>query len=184
MAQLGADCLLVTESANIFYLSGIAMASPYVPQALLVLADEVDPVLFLRKLDLPIGLAMAYMADEKIIAYPESLIGNSGKSGYDFMFDWIATRAAIRSVGLEFDALSGATLDSIRAGGRREQDLSGVIMAERLVKSAAECALLREAAILTDNAMRVAHRELTPGAAEPAVAAAVVGALIAGPDGL
>ncbi|RWN48872.1 Xaa-Pro peptidase family protein [Mesorhizobium sp.] len=184
MAETGADCMLVTDASNICYLSGYGGDSSYIAQALVVFADEEDPYIILRRQDAPAAVYMTYMANDRVIGYPERFIGDSHVSGFDFIFDWLRGRPSVRGVALEFDAMSGSTLDTIRArqGGFKLLNLSGAVVRHRLVKSPAEIAVMRQASLITDAAMHRVVEVYKPGVRECDAAAEVVKTLIRGTE--
>lgn len=182
MADSEVECFVVTDSGNICYLSGFTAESAYVAQALVVFAGDEYPTLYLRRQDAPAGMYLSYMPNEHIVAYPEHYIGDYEVDGFDFIFDRIADKGQFDRIGLEFDAVSGSTLDKLRErlGNNALVDLGGVIVGHRLIKSEAEIELQRQASLITDAAMQVAVEAFEPGKRECEVAAEMTAALIHG----
>ena len=89
-----------------------------------------------------------------------------------------------RSLGVEYDApgLSAALgfqLVDAMDGVCALEDASGLVSTIRMVKSPAEIACIRRAAVLADAALDAAHEQAGPGVEEAAVLAAMQGAVLA-----
>jgi Xaa-Pro aminopeptidase len=182
MTAVDAHCFVVTDASNICYLTGYGADSSYIMQALVIHADAELPTLYLRRQDSPAGRQMAWLPDEHVVGYPESFIGDDRIDGFDYLFDRLASQRGLERVGLEFGAISGATLEKLRAryGRLALVDLSDTIERLRLTKSPAEIAVMREASEITDLAMARAAEVVRPGRRECDAAAEITAALIRG----
>ena len=85
MSQKGFAALVVSDPANIFYLTGYNAWSFYTPQCLLVAADG-PPHLFARAMDAAGAGFTADLEDDHIHGYPEELVHRPDVHP----FDWIA----------------------------------------------------------------------------------------------
>jgi Xaa-Pro aminopeptidase len=183
MEAAGIEVLLVTAAANITYLSGYAAESAYVAQGLVVRLDEEEPTLYVRRQDAPAGIHTAFMARDRIVGIPEHYVGDYRVDGYDFIVDRLeAAKSGTKHIGIEFVAISGATLDKLRARltTARIADASGLVTLLRLVKSDNEITVLREAAEIADAAMAKAVEAIRPGVRECDAAAEIMAQMVRG----
>jgi ectoine hydrolase len=157
--------LVVSDPANIFYLTGYDAWSFYTPQCLLVPADG-EPHLFLRAMD-AVGAACNLPA-EQIHGYPEELVHRSDTHP----FSWIA--AAVRAlvpagepIGVEGDAhfFSPRAYFALADGlpANRLIDAGELVNWVRLIKSPYEVEQLRIAGVIAAHAMRTACERIEVG---------------------
>jgi Xaa-Pro aminopeptidase len=190
MAGQGLSALLVTDPANIYYLTGYNAWSFYTPQLLFVPAEG-DLVLFARQMDAAGARRTTWLAEENIVGYPESYV----QRPHIHPFDWVAfalrqrhliAPAARGCVGLEMDAhffspkAYRALVNAIPEWTL--VDCFELVNWVRAVKSAAEIQLMHRAAAITNNAMAAAEEAIRPGARQCDVAAAISRAQIAGTE--
>nr|WP_229192098.1 aminopeptidase P family N-terminal domain-containing protein [Bradyrhizobium brasilense] len=83
------DALVVTTPANITYLSGYTSKSGYVPQALVVFATDEEPTFLTRRMDAPAAIHQMFVDRNRVISYPEALIADPERDGYDAIVDFI-----------------------------------------------------------------------------------------------
>jgi len=166
MADRGLGALVVTDPANLFYLTGYDAWSFYMPQCLVVPAEG-EPQLFARAMDAAGARFTCNLPDEQIHGYPEDLVHRPDTHP----FDWIAARArplipSDADVGFEGDShfFSPRSYLALAAG------LPGcrLVTAElvnwvRLVKSPYELGQLRIAGGIAERVMRTALDQLHPG---------------------
>ena len=120
MAERGFDVLMVIDPSNIFYLTGYDGRSAYVPQALFVLADEEEPRLVVRAMDVPGGTA--FMGDTHIHGYPEDYIAHGRLHPFDYFGDLLRTwGVAAKRFGIELDFTTPGGWERIRQA-RRTRD--------------------------------------------------------------
>lgn len=186
MQRRGLDRLLVTGAAGIAWLTGYDADSDYVPQMVIV-GDDAYPVLILREMDRSGALHMAWLPESRIVAYPEAFVGAKTCDGFDFMLDWIRHSGQDGGrIGAFLGRLPARVATRIAAGlpNATLVDADNLLDWLRIEKSPAEIQVMREAARITDHAMRTAFEVIAPGVREAEAAAAVSAALIAGVDGL
>ena len=183
MAQQGVEVLLVSDAANITYLSGYIADSAYVPQVLVVDAVNDEPVLVVRKMDAPAGFHTSFLSRDRVLGYPESLIGNSEADGYDYVLSYLDTAfrpSAI--VAAEKSALLYRAVTKLeRRLGSRLRDFSTQIGRIRLVKSDSEIAVMQQAAAIADSAIMRAVEVIRPGVRECEAAGEILKVQAAGP---
>ncbi len=167
MAERSYGALVVTDPANLFYLTGYDAWSFYTPQCLLVLPDG-EPHFFARAMDAAGAAFTCNLRAEQVHGYPETLVHRPDVHP----FDWIAAQArdlipAGAEVGFEGDShfFSARAYLALTAGlpGHRLTDSRELVNWVRLIKSAHELAQLRIAGSIAATAMRIALDQLRPG---------------------
>ncbi|MBB5749494.1 Xaa-Pro dipeptidase [Micrococcus sp. TA1] len=184
MARQGLSALVVTDPANIFYLSGYDAWSFYTPQMLFVPAQG-EMLLFLREMDAQGAFRTSWLPEDQMIGYPEQYVHQP----HVHPFDWVAVAlrrrglvapAATGCIGLEMDAHFFAP-KAYRALVNALPEWTLVDSFElvnwvRAVKSEAEIQYMRTAARVTTAAMRAAIDAIEPGAAQHLVASRIAAA--------
>lgn len=188
MEQQGLSALIVTDPANIYYLTGYNAWSFYTPQLVFV-PQEGDMVLYAREMDANGAFRTTWLAPENIVGYPESYV----QRPHVHPFDWVAyamrqrhliAKASRGCVGLEMDS-HFFTPKAYRALVNAIPEWTLVDSFElvnwvRVVKSPTEIALMRRAAVVTGLAMRAAEETIDVGVRQCDVAAAISSAQIGG----
>lgn len=166
MAERGLGALIVTDPANLFYLTGYDAWSFYTPQCLVVPADG-EPHLFARAMDAAGAAFTCNLPDEQIHGYPEDLVHRPDTHP----FDWIAAHArpmipSDADVGFEGDShfFSARSYLALEAG----LPTNRLVPAElvnwvRLIKSPYELDRLRIAGRIAERTMQTALDRLEPG---------------------
>ncbi|WP_431814168.1 M24 family metallopeptidase [Kocuria sp. cx-455] len=184
MAHQGLSALIVTDPANLFYLTGYDAWSFYVPQLLFIPAEG-DMLLFLREMDAQGAFRTSWLPPHQIIGYPERYV----QRPHLHPFDWVAfalrhraqvAPAAHGCVGLEMDAhffspkgyraLVNALPEWLLV------DCFELVNWVRSVKSEAEIHYMRLASRVTTAAMHAAIDAIAPGIPQYRVAARIAAA--------
>ena len=190
MAEQGLGALVVTDPANMFYLTGYDAWSFYTPQLLFVPAEG-GLLLFLREMDANGAFRTARLDPEQIVGYPERYVHRP----HLHPFDWVAfalrrrgriAPAARGCVGLEMDShfFSPKGYRSL-VNALPEWtlvDAFDLVNWVRAVKSPAEIQYLRTAARVTTAAMQAAFDAIEPGVPQHRVAAQIARAQVEGVD--
>ena len=190
MAEQGLSALLVTDPANIYYLTGYNAWSFYTPQLVFVPAEG-DMILFSRQMDASGAFRTSWLPPESIVGYPESYVHRP----HIHPFDWVAfalrerhliAPAAKGCVGLEMDSHFFAP-KAYRALVNAIPEWTLVDSFElvnwvRSIKSHAEIQLMHKAAVITNSAMAAAEAAIRPGARKCDIAAAITEAQIRGTE--
>ncbi|MFI5692943.1 M24 family metallopeptidase [Kribbella sp. NPDC051586] len=184
MADRGLGALVVSDPANLFYLTGYDAWSFYTPQCLLVPADG-EVQLFARAMDAAGASYTCNLRADQVHGYPEDLVHRPDVHPYD----WIAglCRDLIpegAEVAVEGDAhyftARGYLALSNGLPGRRLVDSAELVNWVRLVKSPYELGQLRIAGAIAEQAMRVALDQLRPGVRQCDLVADILAAQAAG----
>lgn len=190
MARRSWSALVVSDPANLYYLTGYDAWSFYMPQCLIVPASGA-PRLFLRAMDANGATATARLPPDRIEAYPEALVHRRDVHPYE----WITERAReeeLLSTGPDsiIAVEADANYFSVRAyqalcagvGAARVVDSQELVNWVRLIKSEAELDRLRIAGRLAELAMRTALDAVRPGRRQCDVAAEILAAQAGGTD--
>jgi ectoine hydrolase len=180
------DVLLITDPANMFYLSGYDAYSFYVPQILIVTPDQDQPIWVGREQDRTCATETTWLDHENIVVYTDEYV-DSDNHPMSFVVDLLAELGrATGDVGVEMDAdyfsahayhelthaLSEATV----------HDVTKLVNRVRMVKSDAEVACHREAARISERAMEKGIAAIEDGVRQSDAAATVYEALLEGTE--
>lgn len=183
MARREIDALVVNNMSNITYLTGYTAKSGYVPQGLVVSIHVEEPTFILRRQDAPAAIHQAFMDRGKVIGYPEHLIGNPDKDGFDTVIDFLhEIGVASRALGLELGYLSAQAAEKFRVRLPKTKivDCSKVVAWIRIIKSDLEISVMREAAAIADAGIMRAAEVIRPGVREADAIAEIAATLARG----
>jgi ectoine hydrolase len=171
MSEQSLSALVVTDPANLFYLSGYDAWSFYMPQCLIIPAEG-HPHLFARAMDAAGANFTTILPNEQVHGYPEELVHRPDVHP----FGWIAERAKQFgvltdapdvTVGVEGDChfFSARAYLALIAGFPRSRvvDSGELVNWVRLVKSPHEISQLRIAGSIAQRAMEVALEAVAVG---------------------
>ncbi len=183
MDSLGIDVLVVTDESNMYYLTGYAGRSDYVPQCVVVNGDG-EPEIVLRMQDMACARHTVWMDHSHIHELPERFIGYPDRSGWAHigrMFEaWGYTRTTI---ALERDSLEQRRNLELALPNARFVDADLLVNRVRDFKSQRELQYMRIAGRIADHAMQAAIDAIGSGVRQCDVAAALVSAQVGGlPD--
>jgi len=188
MAEPGIDLLLVTEPANMNYLTGYDGWSFYVPQLVALPLDGGDPLWMGRAMDAAGARLTVWMPDDAVIGYPEAYVQARDCHPMEYIAAYLRDHGWNgKRIGVETDSyyFSPRAYDRLRAGlpGCSFIDADLLVNWVRAVKSAAEIACMRDAARLVGRVMRSAHEAIEPGRRQCDAIAAIYAAQVGGdPD--
>ena len=184
MAQKTFGALVVSDPANLFYLTGYNAWSFYTPQCLLVPAEG-QPHLFARAQDAAGAGYTCNLPDDRIHGYPEDLVHRPDVHP----FDWVAS--AVRTIvsagevlGVEADAhfFSPRAYFALERGlpDNRLVDSAELVNWVRVIKSPHEVGQMRIAGNIVERAMRTACESVRPGRRQCDVVAEIMAAQATG----
>jgi Xaa-Pro dipeptidase len=184
MEAAGIDVLLVSDPANMHWLSGFDAHSFYVGQMLIVALDEDRPLWVGREMDAVAARMTTWMGEEHIVGYGDELVQASGRHAMRFMADVVRDRGwHARRIAVEMDAYFYTARDHAElVAGLGAEPADGALLVNwaRAVKSPAELKLMRRAARIAERAMETALERIAPGVRGCDVAAEVYRAQISG----
>lgn len=186
MSIQGLSVLLVSDPANIFYLTGYNAWSFYTPQFLLV-PIEGDLVFVAREMDANGAFRTAWLPPENVVGYPETYVQRPDRHPFDWVGPALRDRGIVSPgsrVGLELDAhfFSPKAYRSLVAALPEWDFVDSMELVNwvRVVKSAVEIDLMRAAAKVATSAMHAAIENVRVGARQCDVAAAISHAQFSG----
>jgi len=185
MAAAGIDVIVVSDPANMNYLTGYDGWSFYVPQCVVVSSDVNTPLWIGRGMDVAGARHTTFLPESHIIGYPDHYVQTLARHPMNLVGDIIRERGwGTKTVGVEMDAYYftarsyGEIQKNLPAARFSNADL--LVNWVRLIKSDAEIALMREAGQIANQVMNTAIDRLEPGVRECDAVAAVYQAQMSG----
>ncbi len=188
MTDRGMDLLVVCDPANMNYLTGYDGWSFYVPQAVLVIDDQEEPVWIGRNMDRNGAMHTAFIHPDHMIGYPDDYVQSDIRHPMNFVGDVIKQKGwGNKTIGVETDAY----YYTARCDAELKKTLKKDVLANgnllvnwvRIIKSEAEIALMSQAGKIAEKVMATALEHLVPGRRECDAVAAVLQAQASGtPD--
>ncbi|MDQ0339542.1 Xaa-Pro dipeptidase [Caldalkalibacillus uzonensis] len=187
MEAAGIEVLLITDPANMNYLSGYDAWSFYVHQMLVVMTDEPQPVWIGRKQDANGAKLTTWLDAHDIIPYPDDYVQSPIKHPMDFVADILKEMGqAKRHIGVEMDSyyFTAKCFERLQAALPNSvfKDATLLVNRVRLVKSDAEIMYMKRASKLAEKAMAAAIEAINDGVRECEVAASIYQAQISGTE--
>ncbi|WP_440764039.1 M24 family metallopeptidase [Natronorubrum sp. DTA7] len=182
------DAIVVSDPANMNYLTGYDGWSFYVHQAVVVTAERDEPVWVGREMDAGGARATTHLSAESILSYSDDHV----HSPYDLHpMDYVAgvledLEVADGRIGLEMDAAYFTAKSYTRLQQNLPdaefEDATLLVSWVRIKKSEQELEYMREAARISENAMQAGIDAIGEGVPEYEAAAAIYEQLIRGTD--
>ncbi|QCS41560.1 M24 family metallopeptidase [Natrinema versiforme] len=182
------DAIIVADPANMNYLTGYDGWSFYVHQAVVVTPDRDEPVWIGRDMDGGGARATTHLGDDSIRAYSDDHV----HSPHDLHpMDYVAgvleeLEVADGRIGLEMDAAYFTAKSYTRLQQNLPEaefeDATLLVGWVRIKKSERELEYMREAARISENAMRAGLDVIEEGVPEYEAAAAIYEQLITGTE--
>ncbi|MEN8191082.1 MAG: M24 family metallopeptidase [Thermodesulfobacteriota bacterium] len=185
MNAAGIEVLVVSDPANMNYLTGYDGWSFYVPQCVVVSLDRETPLWIGRGMDAAGALHTTFLPDNDIIGYPDHYVQTLARHPMNFVGDIIRERGlGAKAIGVEMDAyyFSARAYVELQKNLPDARFVNGDLLVNwiRLLKSDAEIALMREAGQIANRVMSTAIERLEPGVRECDAVAAVYQAQVSG----
>ena len=188
MRERGLDVLVCADPASLNYLTGYDGWSFYVHQYVLLGLDRDEPLWVGRAMDAPGARITSFLAADSIRPYPETHVDSPSLHPAQVLASVIADLGWERAViGVDLDAFYFTARAWIELGKALPQarlvDAELLVAWARLVKSPAEVALMRGAAAIVSNAMKVGMENVAPGVRECDAVAEITAAQFRGMAG-
>ncbi|MCJ7856494.1 Xaa-Pro peptidase family protein [Lachnospiraceae bacterium NSJ-143] len=185
MEEKGIDVLIVTDPANMNYLTGFDGWSFYVHQGVIVALDEEQPIWFGRGQDGNAARLTTYLDEKNIFPYTDDYVNSTVKHPYEFVADILKERGLDKkNIATETDAYyySAKCQQTIERclPDATFKDGYNIVNWVKIVKSPAEIEFIKKASVIVQNAMDVAYNMIDIGVRQCDVAAAVYHAQISG----
>ncbi len=188
MAEEGLDALVVSDPANMNYLTGYDGWSFYVHQAVIITRHREEPVWVGRDMDANGARATTQLSEESILPYSDDHV----QSPVDLHpMDFVA--AVLEELGVD-DGRIGLEMDAYYFTAKSYtrlkdnipeaefEDTTLLVNWVRIKKSEAELDYMREAARISENAMQAGLDAIDEGVPEYKPAKAIYNALIEGTE--
>ena len=184
MDKKGIELLVVCDPANMNYLTGYDGWSFYVPQAILVIDDQEEPLWIGRNMDVNGACHTAFIKEKNMIGYSDDYVQSDIKHPMNFVADIIKEKGWTgKSVGVETDAYyytARSDHELRKTLGKDLVDGNLLVNWVRIVKSDAEIDLMKQAGKIAEKVMSTALDNLAVGTRECDAVAAVYQAQISG----
>jgi Xaa-Pro dipeptidase len=185
MSERGLDVLLVTDPANMNYLTGYDAWSFYVPQAVILPAAAEPPIWVGRGIDAESARLTTHLPHDRILSYADEYVEHPVRHPLQHVAGVLAERGWARArIGYESDAyfFSAKDLQVLQQelAEARWEDAYLLVNWVRTVKSPREIEVMRQAARIAENVMRVAVEVVAIGVRECDAAAVISEAQIRG----
>lgn len=187
MAAEGIDILLVTDPANINYLSGYNAWSFYVHQVLVIFMDEDQPYWLGRGQDASAAMHTSWLDVNHIIPYEDDYVQSTIKHPMEFVSDFIkAKKASNQTIAAEFDAYYFTAKNLLKLKERLPfanfKDGTNLVNWIRIIKSDKEIEYIKKASKISEIAMQAAFDSIEVGVRQSDAVAAIYHAQISGTD--
>ena len=187
MEEKGMDVLIVTDPANMNYLTGFDGWSFYAHQGVIVALDEEQPIWFGRGQDGNAARISTYLEERNIYAYTDDYVNNPAKHPYEYVADILRERGLDKkTIGTEVDAYyySAKCQQTIEACLPDAKFVNGYNLVNwvKIVKTEREISFIRNAAQIVQKAMDTAYNLIDIGVRQCDVAAEVLKTQIKGTD--
>jgi Xaa-Pro dipeptidase len=185
MYRDGIEVLLVTDPANMNYLTGYDGWSFYVHQGSLVFIDNDEPIWFGRAQDSNGARLTTWLQDEHIRGYTDDYVQSNLKHPMSFVANILKERGAERrNVGVEMDNyyFTGQCVDQLRHDLPQAPIKNANLLVNwvRLIKSEKEIEYMRMAGRIVEKVMQAAIDAIAVGVREGDAAAKIYHAQISG----
>ncbi|MBT0963364.1 ectoine hydrolase DoeA [Denitromonas iodatirespirans] len=188
MAQRGVELLIVTDPANMNWLTGYDGWSFYVHQCVLV-ALEGEPVWFGRGQDTNGAKLTSWLSRDNMIGYPDHYVQSVERHPMDYLStEVIAARGwQAKRIGVEMDNyyFSAAAFASLQKHLPQASfiDTNGLVNWQRAVKSPQEIAYMRIAARIVEQMHAKIVEVIEPGMRKNELVAQIYSTAILGAEG-
>jgi ectoine hydrolase len=168
MNEKGIELLISQDTNNINYLTGYDAWSFYYSQCVIVHINSDEPICFVRDQDAGGAYIKTYLKDENIIKYDEKYIHTWPMHPYDVLINLLKKKGWDKlNIGVEMDShyFTAFCFEKLNQGlpNANIKDCRRLVNWARLVKSDAEINYMKEAATISQQAMKVAMDVINPG---------------------
>ncbi|WP_078595998.1 M24 family metallopeptidase [Evansella clarkii] len=187
MESEGIEVLLITNPANMNYLTGYDGWAFYVHQLLIVALELEEPIWAGRQMDANGAKMTTWLKPENIISYTDEYVQSAERHPMDFICSILKDKRLLgKSIAAELDTyyFSSLCYERLQNGMPNVQfkNGTGLVNHIRMIKSETEIEYMKRAARLVENAMRTGVDSLAPGVRECDVAADIYHAQISGTE--
>jgi len=188
MEAQGIDVLLITDPANMNYLTGYNAWSFYVHQLLMVIGSEEEPIWVGRGIDETAAQFTTWLNDENIMPYTDDYVQSTIKHPMDFVAAILLDKGqGNKTIAAEYDTYYFTAKNLIQLTNQLPnatfKDGTSLVNWIRIIKSDQEIKLIKRAANIITNTMYQAIDRIEAGVRENDVIADIYHSQITGVDG-
>ena len=185
MQDKGIELLISQDTNNINYLTGYDAWSFYYAQCAIVHVNAEEPLCFVRAQDAGGAYIKTYLKKENIIVYEEKYIHTWPMHPYDSLIEIIKKNKWDKlNIGVEMDShyFTAYSYEKLKQGlpNAKIKDSERLVNWARLIKSNAEINLMKGAATISQEGMKVAMQSINPGVRQCDAVAEIQRALFRG----
>jgi ectoine utilization protein EutD len=187
LAALGLDALIVSDPANMNYLTGYDGWSFYVHQCVIVTLELPTPLWIGRGQDVNGAKLTTTLPHDHIVGYSDDHVQSTTKHPMQAVARLLSDRGlAAKRIGVEADSyyFTAKSLEVLRRElpNARFEDAGVLVNWVRSVKSTAEIALMKQAARIAERTMQTALDTIAVGVRQCDAAAAIQAAAARGTE--
>lgn len=187
MIEKDIEVLIVTDPANMNYLTGFDGWSFYVHQCLIVMADQDQPIWVGRGQDANAAKLTTWLSEENIRPYTDDYVQSTVKHPMDFVADIIKEKGyQNKTIATEMDTYyyTAKCQERLELGlpNAKFKDGTNLVNWIRIIKSDTEIEYMRRAAKIAEKAMETAYDAIDKGVRQCDAAAKVYHAQISGTE--
>ncbi|MDY0236448.1 MAG: M24 family metallopeptidase [Gudongella sp.] len=187
MNDKGIEVLIVTDPANMNYITGFDGWSFYVHQGLIIIIDQDEPIWFGRGQDGNAARLTTWLSEENIRAYTDDYVQSLIKHPMDYVSDILREKGCDNKViATEMDTYyyTAKCQECLvnNLPNAKFKDGTNLINWVKIVKSSTEIDYIKKAAIIVENTMQKAFDSINVGTRQNEVAANVYHAQIYGTE--
>ncbi|SDK20250.1 M24 family metallopeptidase [Sediminibacillus albus] len=187
MEEQGIEVLLITDPANMNYLSGYDAWSFYVHQMLVLIIDQPQPIWIGRHMDALGAKTGTWIYDENVIDYPDYYVHSPTHHPMEFIAEILTQIGqANRRIGVEMDNY----YYTAKAHAQLMRHLPDAVFLDadllvnkvRLIKSEQEIEYMKRAGLIAEQAMYKGRESIRAGARQNDTAAELYYHIVSGTE--
>lgn len=187
MSESNIDVLLISDPANMNYLTGYNAWSFYVHQMVIIDLEEEEPIWIGRNMDGIAARAVAWIKEDNIISYDDEYVQNIEKHPMDFIANFLVSlNRDGKNIAVEMDNywFSAKAYNQLVKGlpNSKFVDANGLVNWIRIIKSETELEMVRRAGKIMEKGMKEAINYLNVGVRECDMAAKIYESFISGTE--
>ncbi|MFD1415678.1 M24 family metallopeptidase [Oceanobacillus jeddahense] len=187
MEKQGINVLLITDPANISYLTGFNAWSFYVHQLLIVIDQEEEPIWAGRRIDASAAQITTWLSNENILPYSDDHVQSTRKHPMDFVAGILKEKGqSNKTIAAEFDAYYFTARNYIQLTQQLPDatfvDGTTLVNWIRIIKSEQEIEYIKRAATIVTETMYKGIDRIQAGVRECDVVADIFHKQISGTE--
>lgn len=189
MEERGIEVLLITDPANMNYLTGYNAWSFYVHQMVAVMIDEEEPIWIGRFMDAIAARKTAWLEHDNILAYSDKYVQSDIRHPMDYVADVLKDKGKEnKNIAVEMDNyyFTAQCYESLKKGlpNAKFQDAKSLVNWVRIIKSDVEIEFMKRAGMIMEKGMKDSIDYLGIGVRKCDMAAEIYKTFTSGTDEL